>query len=117
VQDHVVTLLRFIGSVSNLSLLVIGGYYYYNSHDKIMEGKMVIGQGYGMSIGGCNRLRSAALRHGLVALFFLSVSIEDRPLLWILVRSHIYYPEHILNYGSGEAHYSLVVGSGSFRTD
>jgi hypothetical protein len=37
VQDRVATLLRFIGSVSNLSLLTIGGYYYYNSHDKIIE--------------------------------------------------------------------------------
>jgi hypothetical protein len=33
-------LLRFIGSVSNLSLLTIGGYYYYNSHDKMMERKI-----------------------------------------------------------------------------
>jgi hypothetical protein len=37
VQDRVAALLRFIGSVSNLSLLTIGGYYYYNSHDKMME--------------------------------------------------------------------------------
>jgi hypothetical protein len=29
-----VALLRFNGSVSDLSLLTIGGYYYYNSHDK-----------------------------------------------------------------------------------
>jgi hypothetical protein len=33
-------LLRFIGSVSNMSLLIIGGYYYYNSHDKMMERKI-----------------------------------------------------------------------------
>jgi hypothetical protein len=50
VQDRVVALFRFIGSVSNLSLLTVDGYY-YNSHDKIMKGKMVTGQGYGMSIG------------------------------------------------------------------
>jgi hypothetical protein len=43
VQDCVVALLRFIGSISNLSLLTIGGYCYYNSHDKMMEGKMVTG--------------------------------------------------------------------------
>jgi hypothetical protein len=36
---------------------------------------------------------------------------------WTLVKSQTYYPEHILAYGSGKAHYSLVVGSGSFRTD
>jgi hypothetical protein len=55
-----------------------------------------------------------ATGHGLVALFSLSVSIEDRPLLWMVVRSHIYYLEHILAYGSGKARYSLVVGFGSF---
>ena len=30
------------------------------------------------------------------------VSVKDHPLHWILVRSHIYYPEHILVYGSRE---------------
>jgi hypothetical protein len=40
VQDHVVALLRFIGSVSNLSLLTIEGYsYYYYILDKMMERK------------------------------------------------------------------------------
>jgi hypothetical protein len=34
VQDRVVALLRFNGSVSDLSLLKIGDYYYYNSHDE-----------------------------------------------------------------------------------
>ena len=38
----------------------------------------------------------------------LPVSIEDRPLLWMVVRSHTYYPEHILAYGSKKAHYALV---------
>ena len=45
------------------------------------------------------------------------VLIEDRPMLWMVVRSPTYYPEHILAYGSGKARYALVVGSGSFRTD
>ena len=27
------------------------------------------------------------------------VSVKDRPLHWILVRSQTYYPEHILVYG------------------
>ena len=53
----------------------------------------------------------------LVTLFFLFVSIKDRPLLWMVVRSQTYYPEHILAYGSRKAHCSLVVGSGSFRID
>jgi hypothetical protein len=40
VQGHVATLLKFIGSVSNLSLLTIDGYYYYYYiHDKMMESK------------------------------------------------------------------------------
>ena len=38
--------------------------------------------------------------HSLVTLFSLSVSVKDRPLHWVLVKSHIYYPEHILVYGS-----------------
>jgi hypothetical protein len=78
---------------------------------------MVTGQGYGMGFGGCNRLCPAAMRHGLVALFSLSVSIEDRPLLWMVVRSQIYYLKHILAYGSRKARYPLVVGFSSFRTD
>ena len=45
------------------------------------------------------------------------MSIEDRPLLWMVVRSQTYYPEHILAYGSEKAHDALVAGSGSFWTD
>ena len=45
------------------------------------------------------------------------VLIEDRPLLWMVVKSHTYYPEHILAYGRKKARYALVVGSGSFSTD
>ena len=45
------------------------------------------------------------------------MSIEDRLLLWMVVRSQTYYPKHILAYGSGKTCYSLVMGSGSFRTD
>jgi hypothetical protein len=66
--------------MSNLSLLTIGGYDYYNSHDKLMKRKMVTEQGYGMGIGGCNRLCPAAMGLSLVTLFSLSMSIEDHPL-------------------------------------
>ena len=45
------------------------------------------------------------------------VSIEDRPMLWMVVRSQTYYPEHILTYGSRKAHYALVMGYDSFWTD
>ena len=55
--------------------------------------------------------------HSLVTLFFLFVSVKDRPLLWMVVRSQTYYPEHILAYVSGKARYALVAGSGSFWTD
>ena len=102
--------------MSNLPLLIIGDYYNY-SHDKNDERKMETGQGYGMGIGGCNKLCPAAMGLSLVTLFFLSVSIEDRPLLWMVVRSQTYYPKHILAYGSRKARCALVVGSGSFRTD
>ena len=55
----------------------VGEYYNY-SHNKMMEGKMVTEQGYGMGIGGCDELSPAAMGHGLVTLFSLSMSIEDR---------------------------------------
>jgi hypothetical protein len=80
VQNRVATLLMFIGSVSNLSLLIVGGYYYYNSHDKMMEKEMVTEQGYGMGTDGCCRLCPVVTGHSWVALFFLSLSIKDRPL-------------------------------------
>ena len=38
--------------------------------------------------------------HSLVTLFFLSVSVKDRPLHWVLARSQTYYLKHILVYGS-----------------
>ena len=50
----------------------------------------------------------------LVTLFPLFMSIKDRPLLWMVVRSQTYYPEHILAYGSEKARYALVVSSSSF---
>ena len=63
---------------------------------------------------GVTSLCSAAIGLSLVTLFSLSVSIEDRPLLWMVIRSQTYYPEHILAYGSKKTHYALVMGSGSF---
>ena len=49
--------------------------------------------------------------------FVPPVSIEDRLLLWMVVRSQTYYPEHILAYGSRKTCCSLVMGSGSFQTN
>ena len=40
--------------------------------------------------------------HSLVTLLYLSMSVKDRPLYWILVRSQTYYPKRILVYGSRE---------------
>ena len=75
---------------------------------------METGQGHGMDIGGCKELCPAAMGLSLVTLFSLSMSIEDRPLMWMVVRSQTYYPEHILAYGSEKARCALVVGFGSF---
>ena len=62
---------------------------------------------------------SGLVRHSSEAriAFVLPMSIEDRLLLWMAVRSQTYYPDHILAYGSKNARYSLVAGFGSFRTD
>ena len=72
--------------MSNLPLLIISDYYNY-SHNKMMKEKMETRQGYGMGIGGCNTLCPAATWLSLVTLFSLSMSIKDRPLLWMVVRS------------------------------
>jgi hypothetical protein len=63
-----------------------------------------------MGYRGCNELCPSAMAISLGTLFSLSVSIEDPPLLWMVVRSLTYYPEHIPAYGSGKAHCSLVMG-------
>ena len=73
--------------MSNLPLLTISDYYIY-AHDKTIKGKkMETGQGYGMGYGGCDELCPVATGLSLVTLFSLSMSIEDRPLLWMVVRS------------------------------
>ena len=63
---------------------------------------METGQGYGMGIGGCKRLCSAANGAELSYTFSLSVSVKDQPLHWVLGKSQTYYPEHILGYGRRE---------------
>ena len=69
-----------------MPLLTIGDYYNY-SHDKNDKRKIETGQGYGMGIGGCNELCPMATGLSLVTLFSLSMSIEDHPLLWMVIRS------------------------------
>jgi hypothetical protein len=91
--------------------------YYYYSHNKMMERKWWPGKDKEWVIGGCNKLCPVATGLNLVTLFSLSVLIEDRPLLCMVVRSQTYYPEHIPTYGSGKARCSLFVGFVSFWTD
>ena len=50
--------------------------------------------------------------------FVPPVLIEDRPLLWMVVRSQTYYPKHILAYGGGNTCYSswvLALSGPAFR--
>ena len=66
---------------------------------KMVERKMVTGQGYVLGIGGCKRLCPTTTGHSLVTLLSLSVSVKYRPLHWMLGKSQTYYSEHILRYG------------------
>ena len=83
----------------------------------MVERKMVTRQGYGLGIGGCERLCPVAMGHSLVTLLSLSVSVKDRPLHKTLGKSQTYYPEHILGYERLEDLLLSYRGSGSFRTD
>ena len=98
--------------MSNLSLLTIGDYYYH-SHDKMVK-KWRPGRDRVRVLVGERGCVPRSTGHSLVTLFSLSVSVKDRSLHWILVKSQTYYPEHILAYGGGKPCCSLVVGSGSF---
>ena len=57
------------------------------------------------------------VRHSLVTLLSLSVSVKDRPLHKSRGKSQIYYPKHILGMGAGKTCCSLVVSFGSFWID
>ena len=102
--------------MSNLPLLIIGDYYDY-SHNKMMKRKWRLDMDTVWVLVGVTGCVPRPMWLSLVTLFSLFVSIKDCPLLWMVVRSQTYYPEHILAYGSRKARYALVVGSGSFRTD
>ena len=83
----------------------------------IIKGWKVNGDRAGLRNGILVGVTSCVLRPtglSLVTLFSLFMSIKDHPLLWMVVRSQTYYPEHILAYESEKAHCALVVGSGSF---
>ena len=72
-----------------------------------------------METGWNDTLDLDLVRHSSEAQIALvpPVSIEDRPLLWMVVRSQTYYPKYILAYESRNACYALVMGSTSFWTD
>ena len=72
-----------------------------------------------MEIGQNDTLDLVLVRHSSEARIARvpPMSIEDRPLLWMVVRSQTYYLEHILAYGIGKTRYAFVVSSDSFRTD
>ena len=72
---------------------------------------MEAGQDYTLDLGLVRQLSEAPVA------FVPPESIEYCPLLWMVVRSETYYPEHILASGSGKAHCALAVGSGSFWID
>ena len=93
-----------------MSLLIIGDYYY--SHNKMVKGKWRPGRDMVRVLVGVIGCVPQPMGLSLVALFSLSVSVKDRPLLWMVVKSHTYYPEHILAYGSGKARCALVAGKG-----
>ena len=109
-------MLRIFGSMSNLPLLTIDDYYYH-PYDKMVKGKSRPSKDVVWILVGVRGCVPRPTGHILVTLFSLSVSVKDRPLHWILVRSQTYYPKHRFAYGSGKARCYLVVGSMSFRTD
>ena len=87
------------------------------THDKMVERKMVTGQGYGWVLVGVRGCVLWPTGHSLVTLFSLSVSVKDRPLHKSRGKSQIYYPERIFVYGRREDSLLSCRGSGSFRTD
>ena len=94
-------MLRIFGSVSNLSLLTIGDYYYH-SYDKMVKGKWRPGRAMVRVLVGVRGCVPRPTGHNLVTLFSLSVSVKDRPLHWVLGKSQTYYLEHIRVYGNME---------------
>ena len=85
--------------MGNLPLLSIGDYYYH-SHNKMVKGKWRPSRDMVRVLVGVIGCVPRPTGHSLVTLFSLSMSVKDRSLHWILVRSQAYYPVHILVYES-----------------
>ena len=76
---RVAAMLRFFGSVSNLSLLIIGDYYYH-SYDKMVKGKWRPSWDMVRVLVGLRGGVPRPMGHRLVTLFSLSMSVKDHPL-------------------------------------
>ena len=88
------------------------------THDKMVERKMVTGQGYGLGIGGCKGVCPTANKAWLGYTVSLSISIKDRSLHKASWASHRFIvPSAYLGMDAGKTCCSLVVGYGSFQTD
>ena len=74
-------------------------YYYHLEYIKWWKGKWWPGRDMVWVLVGVKGCVLWPMGHSLVTLFFLSVSVKDRPLQWTLGKSQTYYPEHILGYG------------------
>ena len=72
------------------------------THDKMVKGKWRPGRDMVWVLVGVRGCVLWPTGHSLVILFYLSVSVKDRPLHWVLGRPQTYYLEHILVYGSME---------------
>ena len=90
--------------------------YYHLENIKMVERKMVTGQGYGLGIGGCTKWCRRGHGAWLGYTAFPVWSVKDRSLHKILGKSQTYYPEHILIYGRLEDLLLSCHGFGSFRT-
>jgi hypothetical protein len=54
-----------------------------NTHDKIVERKMVTGHEYGLGTGGCKGLCPMANRHDLVTLFPCLCRLRTGRCIWL----------------------------------
>ena len=72
------------------------------THDKMVKGKWRLGRDMAWVLVGVRGCVPQPMGHSLFTLFSLSVSVKDRSLHWILVRSQTYCTEHILVYESSE---------------
>jgi hypothetical protein len=92
--------------IGNILLLLLSCYYHMDNNWR--PGGTVLGIGHGLGW---------AIRARLWLHLSRMCRLRTVRCTGLLVKSQIYYPEHILAYGSGKACYSLVMGSGSFQTD